>query len=395
MIRKQIQRREFLSQTAKSVMSAGLAMPLIEIAKSDKSNPPNPDKSVQKKNTLEFRELGKTGLKVTTISYGAMRTRDEAIIHRALDLGINYIDTARSYMGGQNEKIVGNVLKTRRKEAYIATKFKPRTVQENIESVETSLKALQTDYLDIIQAHGLDTVSEVTNEEILETLRRVKKDGKVRFVGFTTHSNETELVLAAIKLNFYDMILVAYNFEKPAELSKAIEEAAKSGIGIVAMKTQAGGYTTSQTGNLSPHQAALKWVLQNKGVATTIPSMVNYDQLNEDIQVMGSKMGWMDRKTLFRYGQAIKSFYCRMCGECRNQCPQGARVEDINRAIMYHDGYGDSDLASETYHALPLEVSALPCTSCSSCSVRCPHGLDIHFKMNQAFTLFSEKKRYA
>jgi aryl-alcohol dehydrogenase-like predicted oxidoreductase len=377
---KKIRRREFLSRAVRGAAAAGLAAPLLGAKERA-----GIDTSAEAGSGLkrEYRVLGKTGLKITTIAFGAMRTRDEAVIHRALDLGVNYIDTARVYMGGLNETIVGQVLKTRRKDAFIATKFKPGSVQEILDSVDSSLKALQTDYLDVIQAHGLRSPEEVAHEDTLEALRSLKKSGKARFVGFTTHSNMTDLLKTAVPMKFYDMILVAYNFKSPPELTAAVEEAAQSGIGIVAMKTQAGGYAEAGMGNLSPHQAALKWVLQNRGVASTIPSMVNYDQLNENVQVMGSKMGLFDRKTLYRYGQAIDHRYCRMCGSCRNQCPHGVDVETANRILMYREGYRDTRLASDAFSDMPVQSRPLACSRCSECAVRCAHGLDVSAKMKR------------
>jgi len=381
-------RREFLTGTAKSMAAAGLSVPLFRLAQTDTPTPP-PGKPVEKRVTPEYRILGKTGLKVTTIGYGAMRTRDEAVIHRALDLGINYIDTARGYLDGQSETIIGNVLKTRRKETFIATKFKPNTLQNMLRLVDDSLKALRVDCVDVIQAHSLTTVESIQHPDTMEILTKVKKEGKARFIGFTTHRNQTELVKAATPMNFYDTILVSYNFQSPPELTAAIEAAAKTGIGIVAMKTQAGGYADANMGNLSPHQAALKWVLQNKGVTMAIPSMVNYDQLSEDVQVMGSAMGWLDRKTLYRYGQSIDKTYCRMCNRCQDQCPQGVDVQDVNRSVMYHEGYGDPELAFGAYCSIPEASRPTPCVSCRTCSVRCSHGLDIHAKMSKALKLFA------
>ena len=120
----------------------------------------------------EYRTLGRTGLKVTAIGFGAMTTRDPAVIHRALDYGLNYVDTARCYMDGENEYIVGKVLKTRRKETYIATKFHIGSMKDMMSSVETSLKALQTDYIDVMQTHNLKRLDQVENEDAMEALEK-------------------------------------------------------------------------------------------------------------------------------------------------------------------------------------------------------------------------------
>jgi predicted aldo/keto reductase-like oxidoreductase len=355
---------------------------LISVSGSWLDSPPG------QKTSPEYRVLGRTGLKVTTVGYGAMRTRDPAVIHRALDMGINYLDTARSYMDGYNEVVVGKVLKSRRKDVFVATKISNLgaldTTEKLVESVNKSLKALQTDHIDVIQLHNLKSVSQIKNELYLDALQSVKKAGKARFIGFTTHRNEASLVDAAIPMDFYDVILVKYNFQSPKKLGDLIQKAAAAGIGIVAMKTQAGGYKNHKMQNLSPHQAALRWVLQNSGVATTIPSMTSYGHLDENIQVMQSSFGWSDRKVLYRYAKAIDKQWCRMCDACIGQCPHGVDVFEINRSLMYLDGYRDPHLARKTYSQIPESCLPIRCQACRGCDVRCVHGLDIKPRMLKA-----------
>jgi predicted aldo/keto reductase-like oxidoreductase len=370
-------RRQFLKKGSQSLLALS-AMPSFKRLAWGLS-----DEVKKERNPLEYRVLGKTGMKVTTVSMGAMRTREPSVLHHALDQGINYIDTARRYMDGYNEVVVGQVLKTRRKETFVATKIEPGKFTESgiRESMEASLKALQTDCVDVIQLHGMSKVEEIQNEETMTVLDKIKQEGKARFAGFTTHSNQIELILAATPLKFYDMILVSYNFKSPPELGEAIHKAADAGIGVVAMKTQAGGYETEELGNMRPHQAALKWVLQNSGVHTTIPGMVTYAQIDENIQVMGSKMGWHDRKVLHLYGKAIDHKLCRMCGQCEGSCPQGVKVQDVNRVLMYSEGYRDPELASMTYHELSAQERGHACLACDRCRVQCPNGLNIQSRV--------------
>ncbi|MBN2029173.1 aldo/keto reductase [bacterium] len=390
-LQKILNRRTFLSRGAKSVAAAGLAFPFVKTTKIFGYQDNDPQTETETHPTLEYRTLGRTGLEVTTVSYGAMRTRDEAIIHQALDMGINYIDTARTYMDGFNEQVVGNVLKNRRDDAYLATKILHGldTAKVISESMDASLKALQVDYVDVIQFHMVSEVDYIKNETVMQAIQKIKEEGKARFIGFSTHQNQVALIKEAIKLDFYDMILVAYNFESSQELTDVIKEAAEAGIGIVAMKTQAGGYTDHQMGDLSPHQAALKWVLQNPGVTNAIPSMVTYAQLEEDIQAMGSQMGWYDRKTLHRYTKAIDKTLCRMCNGCRDLCPNQVNVFDVNRSLMYAEGYGDMELAQCTFRSISRQQQPTACLDCSKCSVKCVHGLNIQKKMLRALEIFS------
>ena len=156
-------------------------------------------------------------------------------------------------------------------------------------------------------------------------------------------------------------------------------------IGLTARKTQAGEYTDA----LPPHQAALKWVLQNTNVATCIPSMVNYDQLNENVRVMGVALGRQDRMLLNRYAQATGSRFCRICGGCANRCPSGVDIADVQRALMYREGYGDSILALETYHGIPASARPDACAGCGACTVSCRFGIDIRARMQNALIVWA------
>ena len=348
---------------------------------------------------LEYRTLGKTGLRVTIVGYGAMRTTDSAVLQRALDLGINFVDTAHGYQDGNNELMVGKVIAPRRKEIILCTKIpaadKGRfrqylpdsTTKSKMEDwFETSLQRLKTDYVDILYLHNSKTIDDIHNEAANELFSKWKTEGKIRFMGFSTHSNEAELLEQAAKDKFWDVILVAYNFKKEEALTKAVQAAAAAGIGIVAMKTQAGGYKTDALGDVSPHQAALKWVLQNPAVHTTIPSMTTFAELEEDVQVMGQKMGWHDRKILHRYSQAIDKHYCRSCGACIETCPHGMDSPELNRCLMYYQGYGDLNLARTSFNALPFETK---CVSCSYCRAQCKYGIDLASRMALIPELFA------
>lgn len=347
------------------------------------------DKARQDEVNVQYRPLGRTGLKVAVVSFGAMRTSDPNVIHHALDKGINYIDTARSYMSGNNEIIVGHVLKTRRKEAYIATKLHLDSEAEMMQSVATSLKCLQTEVIDVIQLHGLSSREEVFDKDGMNALDKMRRKGMVRFVGFTTHKNQIECLEAGIATKFYDVILVTYNFKSDPALGEAIAKAAKTGIGVVAMKTQAGGYASQELANWSPHQAALRWVLQNAGVATTIPSMVSLAQVDENIKVMGASFGARDQEILDRYGELYDRVLCRLCGTCEKQCRYGVPIQDINRSLMYAEGYRDYDLALRTYRELLATTPVDACANCKQCEVTCKYGLDIPSRLARAREIFA------
>ncbi len=258
---------------------------------------------------FETRVLGGTGIRVATVGMGAMITRDPDVIRYAVDHGVNYVDTADCYMGGENERIVGRALEGVREKVVLASKVHIAPVDQMIASVENSLRSLRTDVIDIMQLHGIKSEGEVADEGAREALRKLLDQGKIRVPGVTTHSGQEEVLSAVGKQEFYRTVLVAYNFRSDTGikaaiknvfgsgngLSATIRETAAKGIGIIAMKTQAGGYSVPQ-GSLSPHQAALAWVLENPGVATTIPSMVSFSQVDENMKASGKRLGWGGEK---------------------------------------------------------------------------------------------------
>ena len=337
-----------------------------------------------------YRTLGRTGMKITVVSFGAMLTPESEVMKVAFDHGVNYVDTARRYMGGKNEEIVARALKGRRDKMYVATKTKPdsHTKEAIMRDVETSLKALDTDYIDVIQLHNLtsDNKDRMFIQETREALVKLKEQGKVRFFGVTTHKGQADVLNALVddREKFFDTALVGYNFKSSPEIKEAIAKAARANVGIIAMKTQAGGYETTALGPISPHQAALKWALQNTHITAAIPGMRDMAELREDISVMGMKFGYLDKLILKQYCDAVKSYYCHLCGECESSCPKGVMISTVNRCLMYREGYKEPELARSTYAEIPAAVSASACLGCPDCVARCANGLDVAEKMDRA-----------
>ena len=387
--KKGMNRRSFLKAGMAGTATAVLAPPafaasLQEMAASTNSPFPEP----------VYRTLGRTGLKITMVSFGAMLTPEPEVIRVAIEQGVNYIDTARKYMGGKNEEIVGRAVKGMRDRVFIASKTLPesKSKAEIIRDVEASLKTLGTDHLDVIQLHNLTGGERIFFAETREALTQLKKQGKVRFCGVTTHKNEVEVLnaLANDPDRFFDTCLVKYNFQSGKEVSAAIDRASATGIGIIAMKTQVGGYDTKGLGKISQHQAALKWVLQHPRVTAAIPGMKDLTQLREDIAVMGMSFSYADLRRLDRYAEAIAPFYCNFCGSCEAGCPKEVEISTVNRALMYAEGgYRDLALARSTYAELPERATAASCVDCRGCAARCVNGLDIAAKMDQARALLS------
>ena len=386
-ISKKINRRQFIKAGICGGAAAALGLTgLSEIAEgASMTSAENP--------VPVYRTLGRTGLKITVVSFGAMLTPEPEVIRAGLDQGINYIDTARRYMNGKNEEIVSQAIKGLRNKIFLATKTlsSSNTKEDIVRDVEKSLSVLQTDRIDVIQLHNLTSKERAFIPEVREALVKLRQEGKVRFFGVTTHTNQAEVVnaVASDPGRFFDTVLVGYNFKSGPELKQAIARSAEAGIGVVAMKTQAGGYQAAALGTVSPHQAALKWVLQDTNVTAAIPGMKDLSQVKEDTAVMGLALTRRDEQILKQYGRAISPYYCQLCGRCEGLCSRGVAISDINRCLMYAEAYGSLDLALDTYREIPTRASLKACLDCSECTASCVNGINIPAKLERASRLFA------
>jgi uncharacterized protein len=339
--------------------------------------------------TPEHRILGRTGLRVTSVGMGVMNCSDPAVIHRAFDLGINFYDTAPSYMRGRNEEMVGKALQGRREKVFIQTKLHFGEEKKMRTSVETSLRRLQTDHIDVLLWHGLTSAEEVSNPRSFEFTEKMKKEGKIRFSGFSAHSRMAALLREAAKTAHHDVALVSYNFTHSKDLREAIGQAAKSGIGIVAMKTQAGGYKKEKMGILSPHQAALKYVLNDRNVTLAIPGVTTIGEIEECASVMGTILSQRDADCLRQYHSFLQGRTCTQCGGCDGACPHGVPYDRFLRAMMYWHGYEDHRLAADALGETPGSLMTERCAECASCSVVCRRGVDIRAQIGIAHRMIS------
>ena len=343
----------------------------------------------EKKPDLEYRTLGKTGLKVSCVSMGVMNCSDPAVLLRAFDLGINFYDTADCYMRGHNEEMVGKAFEGKRQKVFIETKVHAHDEKKMRASVERSLRRLRTDYIDVLVWHNLSSPSEVSDPKLSEFMSKMKREGKVRFTGFSAHSHMASLLREAAKSNLHDVALVSYNFTHSKDLKEAVAMAAKSELGIVAMKTQAGGYKKEKMGGLTPHQAALRYVLTDKNVSCTVPGVTTIEQIEECAAVMGTSFSKQDIRPLQQYHSFLRGRICTMCGGCVGECPHGVSRSDLLRVVMYYDGYDDGRVAEETLEETQLLRDIEFCSGCSSCFVVCRRGLDMKAQIEMARQILS------
>jgi len=346
-----------------------------------------------------YRELGSTGCRVTEIGFGVLNTTDAEILHAAIDSGINYFDTAHGYQNGGCEETLGKVMKTRRDAVVLATKVSAEKIEKMREKIELSLKRLQTDHVDLLLVHGPGRREQILDNDIIKLYDDMRRKGITRFVGFSTHS-QIEGLAAAVESRFWEAVALPFNYFSPPGVADAIKQAREAGIAIIAMKALITverprkpfpDIRSVKSGTITNQQALLHWVLDNPHVDTVIPGMSSFEHLADDIAVMGTKLSANDLDVIERYTQDVRHRYCRGiagCTGCRDQCPYGVDVHELNRCVNYAYGYGNRELAVSSYRSLPKSSRIDRCSNCSECAVRCVNGLDLNRTIRRARELF-------
>jgi predicted aldo/keto reductase-like oxidoreductase len=382
-------RRSFIKKSAAGLAGVTLLPSILKGQKESKT------KEINKKRKIIYRTLGKTGIKLPIISMGA-QANEKNLYSAALDAGIVHFDTANTYGRGRHEQMLAEVIKGRPRDSYvIGTKVyvptnektgiftKEASAASFIKNFETSLKRLGLDYVEILYLHSVAKKESIFYEPILSALQKMKKEGKTRFVGISVHTNEPEVIRAAVDSNVHDVVLTAYNFRQPhlADVQKAIDYAAKAGLGIVVMKPLAGVYWDKERKHPINPKAALKWVLQNENIHTTIPGFSTFDQMETDLSVMEDLTLTPQEKADLKMGEkfSMTGLYCSQCRQCVRQCPNKLDIPTLMRSYMYAYGYRNLSKARETMER--IDLSHLACNDCTTCSVKCTMGFDVRDKI--------------
>ncbi len=356
------------------------------------------------------RILGKTGLKIPVISMGVMNSNTPALIRAALDKGIIFFDTANGYQNGRNEEMLGGVFKDYPRNSFIiATKVKPigtdRTTgtpsgetspEDFISKFNTSLKRLGMEFIDILYMHEAISPEMVNFKPIVNVMQRLKKEGKTKFIGISTH-NLPAIIDAMIKPDIWDVVLTTYNYlnteliraraEPPVKgMEVALKKANEAGLGVVAMKTLAGGgFLDRERTKPINTTAAIKWVLSNPNVHTTIPGMTNFDQLELNVKVLEDITLTDQEKIDINIAQIENGLYCTLCQNCVSGCKLNLPIPEIMRAYMYAYGYANVELAYTLLNELSTGVD--PCSACNTCTAVCSRKFNIKGKITDVSRL--------
>ena len=401
-----ITRRKFLTAASAGIVSAGLAgmIPAAAIGQVTEK------KEAGSKKEIIQRTLGRTGLKMPIVSMGVMNANNPEVVQASYEIGIRHFDTAAYYQYGNNEQMVGNVigkLKVRDK-VIIATKIQTQgqrhglgpeeSKKKLIEACEASLQRLKMDYVDILYLHDVSEVEDMSNPGIVEGMKVLREQGKTRFAGVSTHSNMAGVINEAARLGYWDVVLTAINFTMADDgaLLTAVRNAADKGIGLVAMKSLAGGgrwpnpESRQNYGSSTITKAALKWVLNNENIATCIPGYTNFEHMSEDFSVASDLEYTPEEKKFLEDNQVKLGFgFCRQCRGCLASCPNDVDIPKLMRTHMYAAQYGNFHQARVTLDEIPKKSGLAACADCRSCTAGCVNTVDIARRIGELKLIFA------
>jgi aryl-alcohol dehydrogenase-like predicted oxidoreductase len=354
-----------------------------------------------------YRRLGRTGFEVSDISLGTGGIRGdagEAIVREALERGVNYLDTAPDYSGSGSEQAIGRALRGRdRSRLFIATKFctpaghlpAGASVRDYEAAIEGSLARLGTDYVDLAHVHSCDEIERLMDANLHEAFDRLKQAGKVRFLGFSSHTpNLVQVADRAIRSGRFDVMMPAYHHGIWPTLGEVIARARhEQDMGVVAMKTLKGAKHHGLVGFREQadaySQAAFKWVLANPDVNCLVISFTEPQHLDEYLYASGAGLSAADLAVLRAYDEQISGTFCPPhCGACLDRCPEGLPIDDVFRYRMYFEDYGWEKRGIQSYARLGRNAEA--CLGCSApCAGACPVGIPIRQRMLETHELLT------
>jgi hypothetical protein len=354
------------------------------------------------------RTFGKTGVPVSMLALGGIFdiVSNQLVLQQALDWGVTYWDTAAGYNGGKSEGGIGMFLEKNpqaRKNLFLVTKHDGGQMTD---ALNQSLEKLKTDYIDMYFLHGLGNTNRL-NDDLKAWVEKAKADKKIRFFGFSTHSNMETCLQEAAKLGWVDGIMLKYDFSlmQTDAMKAAVDAATKAGIGLTAMKTQSKSPIATETEadlkmgghfiqrGFTQQQAKLKAIWENPQIATICSQMPNLNVLHSNIAAALDKTSLTaaDHAALREYAAATRSRHCAGCAQfCEAAFAHQVPVGDVMRALMYHRSYGDRELARTVFRQLPATARrGLAGFDYAAAERACPHGLPIAQLMQEATELFA------
>jgi hypothetical protein len=360
--------------------------------------------------TMPKRKLGKTGAEVSILSLGGMfdTVNNQLLLKQAHAWGVTYWDTAEGYGNGLSEEGFGRYFSRNpgsRKDIFLVTKFTPKGNPDNTARLEGALKRLQTDYVDLFFIHAIGSIDEMAPYK--QWAADMKKAGKMKFFGFSSHTNMEDCLLGAAKLDWIDAVMVTYNYRlmQTPKMREAMDACVKAGIGVVAMKTQGGGPVKTDSEaelkmagrfvskGFTDKQAKLRAVWDEPNIASICSQMPNLTILSANVAAARDKTALArdDVRVFKELAEATRCDYCAGCADiCVGAVDGLVPINDVMRAMMYLRDYGEPELAREAFASLPEETRArMLAVDYSGAEKACPQGLAIAQLMREAVTLLA------
>jgi hypothetical protein len=253
------------------------------------------------------------------------------------------------------------------------------------------------DHVDILYHHSVASADRL-DPAIFEAMEKMKKQGKVRVSGVSTHQGMTEIITAITENELCDVVLTSMNVSlaDDADLLAAIDAAAAKGIGIVAMKTQAGGRQLPNQESLDKYEsgvvqsAMLKWVMRHESITTAIPGYTSYQHMKEDVSVAFDLEYTEDEKRFLADNEMMMGLgFCRQCQACVASCPHGVAVPELMRTHMYAAQYSNFRQARVTLDGIPAGRGIAACKGCGACSAKCAHHVDIAYRIEDLKLIYA------
>ena len=264
---------------------------------------------------MEYRILGKTGLKVSALGFGGIPIQridaagTRVLMEKLVEHGINYIDTARGY--SVSEAYLGEALEGIRDKFILATKSMARDKASMAKDIDISLTNLRTDYIDLYQVHNpsLAQLEQVIGENgALEALLEAKAAGKIGHIGLTAHS--LEVFEKALELDWVETVMFPYNIVE-THGEALIARCAEKNVGFIDMKPRAGGAIDDAT-------LAMRFVSRNPNVTVTIPGMAEIKEIEQNLSAVSdtSPLSSDENAKIEALRKELGTQFCRRCGYC-------------------------------------------------------------------------------
>jgi aryl-alcohol dehydrogenase-like predicted oxidoreductase len=384
-------RREFLKAGALAGTAAGLPVAAGVALAQDAGKP-------EARPTLPKRTLGKTGVDVTILNLGTWRAPGalDRLLRYAYSQGVRYYDTAKSYGSEGGFKRWFQASPEVRKEIFLVTKDVPRSPRELIAQLDQRLEALGTDYIDLLFIHALgdhDIAREIEwpkSQEFKETCEAIRKSGKAKFVGFSTHhARRPEILQNAAEGGFVDAVMLQYTpwVEDDAPLNRAIDACHKKGIGLISMK-QLGGQFLKQVyerapvlkeKGLNPYQGLLHAIWTDERISSACVSMRTLDQIRENTE-SARKFEPLTKAQIEQIRDAALAAGPTLCADCDGRCSRAAGTHaplgDLTRFLTYYEHHGYRTEARRLFAELPAEQQTWEGADLEAARQACPNKLN-------------------